>query len=843
MHKKTILHLSFLAICTASLFTNCKQSINETAENETAESKLLPSDYFFQQRAYPKNRIDIKAAQAALAYREKAGKIATKRNNTWTFAGPTNIGGRVTDIEMFLDDLNTIFVGTASGGIFKSTDQGENWLPIFDDAASLSIGDMAIATDKTIYVGTGEANAGGGSLAYDGVGMYKSMDEGNTWEWKGLPDVGSIGKVVVNPNNADEVYVAAMGYLFENNSERGIYRSKDGGDNWEQVFFVSDITGAIDLAIDPINPSILYAAMWERIRRPNNRQYGGATSGIYKSIDGGDTWVELTNGLPNLPTQKGRIGIAIAPSAPNTIMAIYANQAGSLQGIYKSTNGGENWNQVGDVGSVSFMWWFGKIVIDPLDANTVFTPALELYRSKTGGNSFFNVSNNMHVDQHALFIHPLNTDFAIAGNDGGVYISENGGSQWTKKNTLPITQFYTCEIDFSEPNQLYGGTQDNATIRTTTGDLNDWSTLFGGDGFRVLVDPQNNQFIYGEWQRGNLLRSTNGGASFQNALAGIVTDDRNNWNTPIAMDFNEPTTLYYGTQRVYKSTNRAVSWTPISPDLSNGNQSGNLTFGTLTSIDVSTVDGAIIYAGTDDGNVWNTLDSGVNWTKLSDNLPNRWVTDVATDPINSSTAYAVFSGYRFGENIGHVYKTIDNGDSWEDISGDLPDVPLNAVIINPTNTDQLFVASDIGIFETLDSGFSWQLLGNDLPNVPVTDLDFHLPTNTLIAATYGRGLYRYELLETTSINDLSTTDFEVSLFPNPVSDVLNITFELENQTSLSLYLTDLQGRKIKTIANQSFLSGTQQLAVEVSDVSKGHYFLVMETVSKRTIVAVQVLDR
>lgn len=811
---------------------------------ESAEHKLIPSDYFFAQRAYPNHTIDHKAYKEALGYRERAiVKTTAKRNNDWQFAGPTNVGGRVTDIEMFEDDLNTIFVGTASGGIFKSLDKGENWQPIFEDAASLSIGDLTIAADKTIYVGTGEANAGGGSLAYDGVGVYKSTDEGKNWEWKGLADVGSIGKVVTNPNNAAEVYVAAMGHLFENNTERGLYRSKDGGDNWEQVLFISDSTGAIDLVIDPTNPSILYAAMWERTRRPNNRQYGGATSGIYKSIDGGDNWMELPNGLPNLPNEKGRIGLAIAPSDPNTLMAIYANQRGDLQGIYKSTNAGNNWNQVGNVGSVPFMWWFGKIIIDPLDANTVFAPALDLYRSKNGGTSFNNVSDNMHVDQHALFIHPLNTNFAVAGNDGGVYISQNGGAQWTKKNNLPITQFYTCEIDYTNPESLYGGTQDNNTIRTLTGDLDDWSSLFGGDGFRVLVDPQDNRYIYGEWQRGNLLRSTNGGTSFTSALNGIPNTDRNNWNTPVAMDFNEPSTLYYGTQRIYKSTNRAVSWLPISPDLSNGNQSGNLAFGTLTTIDVSIVDGAIIYAGTDDGNVWNTLDGGTTWNKLSADLPNRWVTDVAADPINSATAYAVFSGYRFGEDIGHIYQTKDNGHSWADISGDLPDVPLNAVIINPANPEQLFVASDIGVFQTMDAGITWELLSNDLPNVPVTDLDFHPPTHTLIAATYGRGLYRYVLPVTTPLVDLNVADFSVSVFPNPVRDVLMVDFALERRTTLSAYLTDLTGRRVRSVVTSDRLdAGDYQWTVSVGDLVAGGYYLVLEGDLGRRAVLINIDD-
>lgn len=824
------------------MMANCNFPL-EKAPEETVEHKHLPSDYFFQQRAYPKNKIDQKAYKNALAYRERTSKQATKRNNAWQFAGPTNIGGRVTDIEMFTDDLMTIFVGAASGGIFKSTDQGENWQPIFDAAASLSIGDMTIATDRTIYVGTGEANAGGGSLAYDGVGMYKSMDEGNTWEWKGLADVGSIGKVVTNPNNANEIYVAAMGHLFENNTERGIYRSKNGGDNWAQVLFVSDSTGGIDLAIDPSNPDVLYAAMWERTRRPNKRQYGGATSGIYKSIDGGDTWKELTNDLPSLPADKGRIGLAIAPSDPNTLMAIYAERDGALQGIYKSTNAGANWNQVDDIGSVPFMWWFGKIFIDPQTPDIVFAPGLDLFRSRNGGLSFANVSSgDMHVDQHAVFIHPLNSSFVVAGNDGGVYISTSGGSGWRKKNTLPITQFYTCEIDYLNPTNLYGGTQDNGTNRTLSGDLDDWQLIFGGDGFRVLVDPTDNQFIYAEAQRGAFGRSIDGGLSFVFGTNGIANNDRNNWNTPVAMDFNNPSTLYFGTQRIYKTTNRAANWTAISPDLSNGNQSTNLTFGTITSIDVSIVDGNIIYVGTDDGNVWNTLDGGTTWTKLSVNLPNRWVTDVATDPINSAIAYVVYSGYRFGENIGHIYKTVDNGNSWEDISSNLPDIPLNALIINPANTDQLFVASDIGVFETVDGGIDWTLLSKELPNVPVTDLDFHEPTNRLLVATYGRGLYTYEVGETTPIVELPIADLSLKVFPNPATDILTIAFELEKRTILTAYLTDVNGKRVKRIISKTPLSeGKQDWRIEVGDLVSGQYFLVMEYDTERQLAPIQIL--
>ncbi len=800
-------------------------------EEESTDQKLIPSDYFFAQRAFPYNEIDKIAFQKAVDYRKSVVQGHPKTNKeVWQFAGPINVGGRVTDVEMFPDDLNTIFIGSASGGIFKSTNSGNDWAPIFDDAATLSIGDMAIAADKTIYVGTGEANAGGGSLAYDGVGVYKSLDQGNTWEWKGLEQVGSIGKVVVNPNNAEEVYVAAMGHLFKNNTARGVYKSQDGGDNWEQVLFVSDSTGAIDLAINPNNPQIIYAAMWERIRRPNNRQYGGATSGIYKSEDGGNSWSELGNGLPTTASEKGRIGIAIAPSNPDIIMAVYADAIGFLQGIYKSLDGGDTWESVGSVSGVSFMWWFGKIFIDPIDPATIFVPSLDLHRSKNGGTSFSNVSDIMHVDQHAIYIHPMNTDFVVAGNDGGVYISENGGSVWIKQNTLPITQFYTCEIDYTNPEQLYGGTQDNGTVRTLGGTSDDWHRISGGDGFRVLVDPNDNKYIYAESQRGVIFRSVDGGQSFLSARNGIASSDRKNWNAPLAFDPNQTSTLYAGTNKLYKSTNRAVNWSSISPDLTDGAVDGNLTFGTITSIDVSILDADIIYAGTDDGNVWNTLNGGDTWNKLSAELPKRWVTDVATDPSNQATAYTIFSGYRFGENIGHVYQTIDNGITWTDISGNLPDIPLNAIIINPNNVDHLFVAADIGVFETLDGGIDWQLLTANLPNVPVTDLDFHPPTNTLVAATYGRGLYNYELPLSTATEAIPISNVKASIFPNPASNMLTITLELSQATTLSINITDLLGRNVQTILpQQNRNSGIFQWTENIIDLPPSTYLCVLQT--------------
>jgi photosystem II stability/assembly factor-like uncharacterized protein len=811
------------------LLASCYYFYQKEEGQEREADKFAPSDYFFQQRSYPLGTIDQNAYVKALEFRKTAKSISKSRSNqAWEFVGPLNVGGRVTDIEMFEDDISTIYVGTASGGVFKSIDKGESWEPIFDEALSLSIGDMAISKgeEKVIYVGTGEANAGGGSLAYDGVGVYKSFDQGVTWEHKGLINVGSIGKVVVHPENADIVFVAAMGHLFKNNEERGVYKSIDGGDTWEQVLFLSDSTGAIDLVMHPENPDLIYAAMWERKREAANRQYGGITSGIYQSKDGGQSWEELKMGLPTHASQKGRIGLAIAPSNPATLYAIYARTDGWLDGIYKSTNSGTSWNRVGEVGSVPFMWWFGKIMVDPFDEDRVFVPALDLFRSVDGGNNFTNVSDGMHVDQHALYIHPQNTSLVIAGNDGGVYISENGGTRWTKKNTLPITQFYTCEIDFQTPTNFYGGTQDNGTIRTLSGSVDDWEFIFGGDGFRVLVDPTDSRFVYAESQRGNLGRSVDGGNSFIGALNGIdIGNRRRNWNTPFVFDPNNTAILYMGTERIYKTENRAASWRAISPDLSNGDVGGNIAFfGTVTTIDVSRVNSNIIYAGTDDGNVWNSIDGGENWNKVSEELPNRWVTAVVASPIDENTAYVVYSGYRFGESIGHIYRTENQGNHWEDISGNLPDIPLNDLIVLPNQASELYLASDIGVFRSENNGATWELFVQDLPQVPIIDLDYHAPTQTLVAATYGRGMYQSKLSLSTSFEESIVSINNIKLYPNPTTAFLNIELKLKRSAKISINLIDRVGRKRLEGINNELENGTHHLKLHIQDLESGIYF-------------------
>ncbi|MBN1340200.1 MAG: hypothetical protein JXA03_12800, partial [Bacteroidales bacterium] len=439
--------------------------------------RTKPDDWFFRQRAFPSGEIPHGAYVQALQQSHKIRQQDLKGDTSfWTFAGPFNTGGRLSDVEVHPSDIQTLYAGAASGGIFRSYDGGITWEPIFDEALSLSIGDLAIAPSDPliIYAGTGEANGGGGSITYDGVGLYRSEDGGDTWTYAGLPESRNIGRIAVHPQNPDLVYVAAMGSLFADHPDRGVFRSADGGQNWEKALYISDSTGAIDLCINPLHPDTLYAAMWERVRRPHRRSYGGATSGIYRSTDGGSVWTELTAGLPSAAASKGRIGIDLCSAQPGTLYAIYADKAGYFEGVYKSTDHGNTWQPTNDgaLGSTyqSYGWWFGRIKADPVDPAIAFVIGFDLYKTSTGGNSWSNVSSwNVHVDQHEVYIHPYDNNRVILGNDGGLYVSDNGGSAWEWVNNLPVTQFYTCEADEQVPERLYGGTQDNGTNRTLTG--------------------------------------------------------------------------------------------------------------------------------------------------------------------------------------------------------------------------------------------------------------------------------------------------------------------------------------------------------------------------------------
>ncbi len=797
------------------------------------EISKSPFEIMYLQRAYPTGQIKANAAEEARTWKTKKQERLTRSlEGTWELAGPTNVGGRVTDIEIPVDQAETYYVGSASGGIFKSTDAGDTWNPIFDGIGALAIGDIAVSKQNTdiVWVGTGEENPGGGSLAYEGDGIYRSDDGGESWINRGLENTGSISHILIDPNDDEVIFASAMGRLFSNENSGGIYRSQNNGDTWEQVFFVSDSTGVIDMAMHPTQSNILYAASWERIRTRQDRQYGGATTGLFRSIDGGDTWQELTNGLPSAPSQKGRIGFDISQSNPQVLYARYADTAGAVQGIFRSNDGGDSWTPVnsGAITNVGFHWWFEGIHIDPTDENILYNVDFLVQKSVNGGASWDFAFPGVHVDQHALAFNPMVPNQVILGNDGGIDISSDAGESSIKTDGLPITQFYRFFVDPNDENRIFGGSQDNGTIRTSTGGQDDWSEFFGGDGFQTLVDNRDGNVVYALSQRGNLAKTSNGGASFVSATNGIAQNDRNNWDTPIVFDPENNNTIYYGTNRVWRSTNGSLTWSPVSPDLTDGAAPGILNFGTITSIDVSPLDSDIVIAGTDDSNIWITVDGGQNWENVSNGLPELWTTKVLADPDDSNSFFVTFSGYRYGNNLGHVFHTTDGGESWIDIGTSLPDIPVNDIV--KVSQSSLYIATDVGVMTSEDVGQTWIPFGENLPDVVVTDLHIHEASRQLFAATYGRSAFSIDISDIFVSTAETTQDISLKVFPNPASERVTISHDGQwKDASVSLY--DAVGKSVYTAR---FTSNT--LDINIGHLAKGVYFVKVQDGKKETTI-------
>ena len=809
---------------------------------EKKEEQKYPNDIEYIKRTFPFYKADpdahLEALKTGLRMRsESKSRSSDSFVPSWEFAGPSNVGGRISDLEYDPHNTDIIYAGAATGGVFKSTDGGVSFFSVFDDLAVLPIGDIAVdpVNSNIIYAGTGEANGGHNNFA--GGGVYKTTNGGQSWNLSGLQNTVSIGRIVINPINPLRIYVAAAGSYFAPNPERGVYKSDDGGATWTNVLFVNDSTGAIDIAMDQINPDNLLAAMWKRTRYPNGGSLTGATSQLHKSTDGGNTWTVLgpANGLPNSSTETvGRIGVSISVSNPNVAYALFNNT--SLVGFFKTTNGGLNWtnadpNNTLENGFSSFSWYFGNVRIHPTNPDIVYVLDFEIMRSTNSGVSWTALSNsNIHVDNHSLAFKPGNPNTIIEGNDGGIYNTVNGGNTWTKVEQLPVTQFYEIGIDANNPLRLYGGTQDNGTNRTTTGALDDWDHIYGGDGFYVIVDHTNPDVIYAESQNGGLGKSTDGGLSFQDATSGINNTEKRNWSTPVIMDPDNNNILYYGTNKIYRTTNAAFNWTAISPDLTNGNQAR---LGTVTTIAVAPTNSNVIIAGTDDANVWITSNNGTNWTKVSTGLPYRWITRVAIDPTNENIAYATFNGLKWVDPQPHVFRTTNKGANWTDISGNLPDAPVNAFAIDPLRPEVLFVGSDVGAYVSFNSGGSWQFLGQGLPMVTVYDLKVHPTANYLVAGTHGRSMYKIDLSQVVGINEngISTADnFRLNQnYPNPFSPTTKLEFGISKLGFVSLKVYDIQGKEIADLVHEIKQPGYYNIQFDGSSLSSGIYFYRLES--------------
>ena len=810
----------------------------------------FPNEHFHAQRAFPAHDIPAGAYASALEEArampvfEPGPSAPGGRSAAWVESGASNVGGRITAIAVAPDDADHLWVGTADGGVLRSIDGGTSWTPLLDDFGGLSVGDLVHhPTDGGVLLcGTGEANSSGDS--YDGIGLLRTTDGGDSWEVIGLEDTQRIARVVYDPSNPLRIHVAAAGGQHTKGPHRGIYRSTDGGATWTNQLFVSDSTSAIDLAIDPVTPTRLYAAMWDRLRGPGQRTVSGPGSGIWRSTDGGDTWTEMTNGVP-AGNDVARIGLAVAASSPSTVYASYSAYSPSsgttLTGVYRTTNGGSSWTATAGSGLgnpySSFGWYFGRLWVDPTNANEVWVGGVDLERTTNGGGNWTTVTGSQHVDMHALWIDPANPSRTYCGNDGGFYVSTNNGSTWSKKYDLPISQFYAITVDPQLPQRIYGGTQDNSTLRTLTGAVDDWDVIAFGDGFTCLVDPTDSDIIYAEYQYGGILKSTDLGSSWDFVDSGVSGSDRINWHMPYVMDPNDHLTLYLGTHRVYRTTNGTGSWTAISPDLTDGPGSGNLTFGTLTTVAVSGVDGDVIWAGSDDGNVHVTTNGGGTWSDVDAALPVRYVTRVQVDPADAAVAYVTLSGFTLDEFLPHVFRTTNTGATWTDISSNLPQAPVNDLVVDPQDANRLFVATDVGVYLSNDLGGSWAKLGTGLPLSVVVDLELHDGSRSLVAGTHGRSAFRIDLNGVVGAPVVAAAGGGGLRLgaprPNPSSGRAGLSFALPAAGPARLVMHDVVGRRVRTLHDGPAPAGRSDVSWDGRDesgrmVAAGVYFAKLE---------------
>lgn len=820
-------------ICSFWFVSQSNSAEQQLKISEASVPEHFPNEWMFNQRAYPDGHINQKAVNKAWSQLKSERKSGNPKSvGTWESEGPLNIGGRVTDIAISPVDDNTFYIGTPVGGVFRTTDRGESWESIFDAAGRPSIGSIAIAPSdpNRIYVGTGEGNGSATSGMFFGDGAYRSDDGGDSWASIGLPASNHFGRIIVDPQNADRVFAATTGVLYGSSSTRGLYRTLDGGDSWDHVLYVSDSTACIDVVMHPTNTDTLYAATWERRRRPWVRDYGGVTSGVHRSVDGGETWEVLTNGLPESDEDTGRIGLAISASEPNVVYASYTTNSitNVYDGLYRSEDHGVTWNlfeydAISNV-NASFGWYFGNVRVNPEDPDEVLVLGQLLYHTGNGGDSWSQVGQ-MHVDFHSLEYSTLNNEMMLCGNDGGLYISENGGTEWTHFENLPITQFYQIEVDEQQPERVYGGTQDNNTLRTLTGSLDDFESILGGDGFHVNVDPTDNDYVYAEYQWGNLFRSNNGGSNMTYAISDIPSSDRTNWNTPVILSPFNPAVLYYGSNRLYRSDNHGVSWEPISDDLTQGpHESGSTSFGTLISIAASASSDDVVYTGSDDGTVSVTFNGGDSWTDISAGLPDRYVTGLAIHPEDNMTAYVTLSGFGYLDYDPHVFKTTNGGSNWVAISDGLPSIPVNDILIQP-EPFRIFIATDMAVQFSEDDGETWDFLGDNLPPTIMTHLQYHEATNRIYIGTFGRSIYSFGL-EQIDFVGVEGSEFEThfSIYPNPSSDYI-VLYGTEPFDAVTAWaIVDMNGAEV---LNGTLSSGTKEERIDTRSLRSGNYLIRM----------------
>ncbi len=727
------------------------------------------------------------------ARHEAMAQASPFKDLKWQWIGPRNVSGRTVDIAVVAPRGKhyTIYAATATGGLWKTDNEATTWLPVFDQGPATTIGDVTIAPSNPdiVWIGTGEANIFRSSQA--GIGVYKSVDAGRTWQHMGLADTYTIPRIVIHPTNPDIVFVAASGHEWTTNVERGVYKTTDGGKTWQKVLFIDEKTGAIDLVMDPADPNTLYAATWQRTRLKWNDPRNAADasgSGVHKSTDGGKTWKPITNGLP-APKSRGRIGLDVCLSAPNVLYALVDNyeiarepteeekadpygipSSGYIKGatVYRSDDKGEHWTQVSGLTpdqktfmertSNTYGWVFGQIRVDPADANTVYTMGLALNVSYDGGKTFKSL-DTPGGDHHGLWIDPANSSYLINVYDQGFAISYDRGRTWKDSRlTLPACQFFNIAYDMDTPFRVYGSMQDHGSFRATV-DLGagrdtlraaDFEGAPGGEGSTHAIDPTDPNIVYSSGFYGTLSRSDLSkprGQRSKDLLPARYPDEpslRGEWLAPTIISPHSNRILYHGMQHLMMSRDRGDTWDIISPDLTFGAtaEKGDIPYHTVFAIAESPMRSGLIYVGTDDGRAHVTKDGGKTWAEISSGAaPRKWVSRLAASAFTIGTVYMTQNGKRDDDFTPYVWRSADFGKTWTSIAAGIPVGPVNVIREDPVDKNVLYVGTDTGVYVTTDAGKTWNVLGSGLPSTYVHDLIVHPRDNVIVIATHGRGMW------------------------------------------------------------------------------------------------------
>jgi photosystem II stability/assembly factor-like uncharacterized protein len=763
--------------------------------------------------------------------------------------GPTIMSGRVVDVDVNPENPTEFYVGYASGGVWYTNNNGMSFTPIMDTSPTQNVGEIAVDwKNKTLWVGTGEHNASRSS--YAGIGILKSIDHGKTWQNMGLTDSHHIGKIEINPNNSNEVVVGVTGHLYSKNNERGVYKTTDGGKTWKNTLFIDDETGIIDISVDPKNYNLQFAAAWKKDRKAWNFLGNGATSGIYKSEDGGNSWKLVTTAESGFPTGEGvgRIGLAVFDN--NVVYAVHDNQykrpktaekkstlpemfsvpgdvfmqksgkeinsylkkhglsekyrAENIKNwiqngemtpveaknilqdanaalfetevigaeVYKSTDGGITWKKTNvdyiDDFYYSYGYYFGRISVDPINSDKLYLSGVPIIRSDDGGKTFISINReNVHADHHIVWVNPKKPGHLINGNDGGLNITYDDGDNWIKCNPNGVSQFYSVSVDYQKPYNIYGGMQDNGVW---AGPNNykysvDWhqegkypyESLMGGDGMQTQIDRRNPNVIFTGFQFGNYYRIDRPSGRQKYISPKAKKEEkplRYNWQTPILLSSHNQDILYIGSQFLHRSFNQGDSWEAISPDLTQGGKEGNVAYGTITTISESTFQFGLLYAGSDDGLVHVTKDSGSTWQKISGSFPqDLWISRVVASSHKKERVYATLNGYRWDDFAVYVYVSEDYGQNWTNISSSIPKAPVNVIREDSVNQNILYVGTDNGLYVSFDRGLNWQPFMNGLPPVAVHDLVIQTEAQDLVIGTHGRSVYKVSLKAIQQLND------------------------------------------------------------------------------------------